>query len=149
MENATGDCSKGKKCAKFSSTLKKRKYQTVCVRRSHKIQNIIKPSITDDREALFEDLTLSDTNEEENKQNVQEDEQHVHMEKEKLEPNLCDKNMEEKIDYIVQTLECLQNSVETLNIKIESLTKENDELSKELEAALAIVEALNNWIGVF
>ncbi|KAF3455788.1 hypothetical protein FNV43_RR00430 [Rhamnella rubrinervis] len=70
------------------------------------------------------------------------DENHVHMEKDKPESNLCEKNMEEKIDYIVQTLECLQNSVETLNAKIESLTKENDELSKELEAALATVEAL-------
>ncbi|KAF3457761.1 hypothetical protein FNV43_RR02420 [Rhamnella rubrinervis] len=97
-------------------------------------------------EALFEDLTLSDTNEEENKENVQEedqeDENHVHMEKDKPESNLCEKNMKEKIDYIVQTLECLQNYVETLNTKIESLTKENDELSKELEAALATIKAV-------
>ncbi|KAF3449117.1 hypothetical protein FNV43_RR09841 [Rhamnella rubrinervis] len=70
------------------------------------------------------------------------DENHVHMEKDKPESNVREKNMEEKIDYIVQTLECLQKSVETLNTKVESLTKENGDLSKELEAALATVEAV-------
>ncbi|KAF3436302.1 hypothetical protein FNV43_RR23394 [Rhamnella rubrinervis] len=144
MEKVNPDSSKGAKSANSSSKRKKAKYQTAVVRRSDRLQNIIRPASKQDVEPVIEDITLSDSDQEDDQEGVreedQEDEQHAHMQEELPEPILCEKNMEEKIDYIVELLESIENSIETLNFKNESLTEENHQLSKQLEVARAKLE---------
>ncbi|KAF3445811.1 hypothetical protein FNV43_RR10988 [Rhamnella rubrinervis] len=47
------------------------KYETIVVRQSDRIRNIIKPGMKDDVEPAIEDLTLSDTDQEENQENIE------------------------------------------------------------------------------
>lgn len=122
LEKVNSHSSKGAKYANISYKRKKAKYQTAAVRRSDRIQNIIRPASSHDIEPVIEDITRSDSDkkddQEGDQEEDQEDEQHADMEEELSEPTLCEKNMEEKIDYVVQLLESLENSIETLNFKV-------------------------------
>ncbi|KAF3433593.1 hypothetical protein FNV43_RR24695 [Rhamnella rubrinervis] len=141
---ANRDCTKVAKGASFSSIMKNGKYQTAAVRRSDRITNIFKPVTEVDAEPVIEEIIMTGSDEEESQESIdeedQEDEQHAHMQKQEPQPSLCEKNMEEKINYIIESLESLEDSVETLNMKIEFLREENHELSMRLEGALATLE---------
>ncbi|KAF3443682.1 hypothetical protein FNV43_RR13372 [Rhamnella rubrinervis] len=123
---ANRDCTKVVKGANFSSIMKKRKYRTAVVRRSDRIRNIIKPATKVDVELVIEEIILTGSDEEESQESVdeedQEDEQHAHMQKQQPQLNLCEKNMKEKIDYIVESLESLENSIETLKLHVTLLS---------------------------
>ncbi|KAF3432487.1 hypothetical protein FNV43_RR27227 [Rhamnella rubrinervis] len=85
------------------------------------IENLIVDMTTSNDDVVFI-IILNKSDEEENQESVEEedeeDEQYAHMEEQQLELSLCKKNMEEKIDYIVELLESLENFMDTLNLKL-------------------------------
>lgn len=130
--------SKRAKSGKVSSQKKEAKNQTAFLRRSNRIQNIAMPAKNEDIEtvviedenlgeskpAVIEERTLNENDNDEQHANIEErtldendnvDEQHANMEEEQPEPTSSKKNMEEKIDYLVQVLESQGNAVESLN----------------------------------
>lgn len=120
METVKSHPSKGAKSSNVSSQKKRPKYQTAVLRRSDRIQNIIRPATASDQdiEPVIEDITLSDSDQEDGQEDDQEGKKHADMEEELQEPLLCPKTMEEKMDYLVQLLESLGNTVESLNFKV-------------------------------
>lgn len=132
MEKVKSHPSKGAKSSNVSSQKKRPKYQTAVLRRSDRIQNIIRPATASNQEIepVIEDITLSDSDQEDDQEDGGEDDQedggeddqldkkHADMEEELQEPLLCPKTMEEKMDYLVQLLESLGTTVESLNFKV-------------------------------
>ncbi|KAH7517212.1 hypothetical protein FEM48_Zijuj09G0038700 [Ziziphus jujuba var. spinosa] len=164
------------KSGKASSQKKGAKYQTAFRRRSDRIQNMAMPprneeietvviedvNLNESEPAVIEERTLNENDNDEQDANMEvneertlsendkEDEQHANMEEEQPEQTSSKKNMEEKIDHLVQLLESQGNAVETLNrLHVEALTKENRQLSLKLEVALAKLEAQEKGTLVF
>uniref|UniRef100_A0A2N9H0R9 Uncharacterized protein n=1 Tax=Fagus sylvatica TaxID=28930 RepID=A0A2N9H0R9_FAGSY len=159
--------------AKPSNPNKRIKHHTGSVRRSERIQHAITPVLNPDVQPGIEEITLSETDEEDDPPPQREQDM-----PEPIEPStLGEMNLEEKIDYIVQRLETQEKTIEDLKSevtmksvlsgspskgdvrykslyissqkKIDFLTEENKQLSAKLETALSKLETYENGNHVF
>ncbi|KAL5561671.1 hypothetical protein UlMin_031418 [Ulmus minor] len=160
--------SPGKVNSQVANSVKasKRKLITTAVRRSSRIQDTVVTARygLQNKEPVIEELTISDSEKEE--------EQYDIAEKELANPisTLSEENNEDKIDYVIQLLEAQGKNFETLMSKAmkensshsdgsemtykglyidsqkknEALTKENRELTMKLKIAEAKIEMLKS-----
>ncbi|XP_020425730.1 uncharacterized protein LOC18768599 isoform X2 [Prunus persica] len=116
------------KSTKSSRSKKRPKQLNSVVRRSLRIRNCDMPVQNQNIDPVIENI--SDSEMEEGQPLLEE------------QPTLGEKNMEEKIDYLIQL-------VETQNSKIEALKNENHELSLKLEVALGKLEGYEKGTCAF
>ncbi|XWS76409.1 hypothetical protein CRYUN_Cryun01aG0173700 [Craigia yunnanensis] len=156
--------------ADLSSITKSKKHIALSmVRRSQRVQSAATPSQDKDIKLIIEEITLSES---------EKDEEPLNLEEGKLpEPILMQKSLEEKVDYLLQQFEEQQKTIESLKFKvtrdssptgspraadvryrnlyfdsqkkIEALTDENHQLVLKLERALGKLEAYENGACVF
>ncbi|XWS76408.1 hypothetical protein CRYUN_Cryun01aG0173700 [Craigia yunnanensis] len=149
--------------ADLSSITKSKKHIALSmVRRSQRVQSAATPSQDKDIKLIIEEITLSES---------EKDEEPLNLEEGKLpEPILMQKSLEEKVDYLLQQFEEQQKTIESLKFKvtrdssptgspraadvryrnlyfdsqkkIEALTDENHQLVLKLERALGKLEAV-------
>ncbi|OMP05076.1 hypothetical protein COLO4_09098 [Corchorus olitorius] len=104
------------------------------VRRSERLKFAVTPSQDKDVECIIEEITMSDSEEDE--------------ERELPEPTQMPNSLEEKVEYLLQRLEEQQKAIEDLKLKIEALT-EKHQLALKLEHALGKAEAYEKGASLF
>ncbi|KAJ0054401.1 hypothetical protein Pint_03336 [Pistacia integerrima] len=137
-------------CGNVSSKRKGKHAVSVNVRRSVRLQGTIVHTHNQDIERLIEEVALSESD--------KEDEPPSYEEMEQPEPTTEEKNLEDKVDYIIQLIEGQQSKFSPHESrctchakykslyfdsqkKIETLTNENHRLALKLEDALDKIEA--------
>ncbi|XVF21779.1 hypothetical protein REPUB_Repub12eG0119500 [Reevesia pubescens] len=151
-----------------SVTKAKKNIDLTMVRRSQRLQSAATPSQDNDIERVIEEITMSES---------EKDEEPLNLEGKLPEPILVQKSLEEKIDYLLQQFEEQQKTIEALKFKgtrdssptgspraedlryrnfyfdsqkkIEALTDENHQLALKLEHALGKLEAYENGACIF
>ncbi|KAG2697104.1 hypothetical protein I3843_07G090200 [Carya illinoinensis] len=148
--------------SKQSNPNKRVKFYASVVRRSERIRNAVMPAQNLDIEPIVEEIILSESEKEDDPPTQTQREQN------QPEPTTFDeKNLEEKVEYILQQLEAQEKAMEALKSesskadfsykklyidsqkKVESLSEENKQLSMKLEIALGKLEAYENGNRVF
>ncbi|XP_041016939.1 uncharacterized protein LOC121259416 isoform X2 [Juglans microcarpa x Juglans regia] len=148
--------------SKPSNPNKRVKFYARVVRRSERIQNAVMPSQNLDIEPIVEEIVLSESDKEDDPPTQTQREQN------RPEPTTFgEKNLEEKVEYIIQQLEAQEKAMEALKSessktdvsykklyidsqkKVESLSEENKQLSMKLEIALGKLETYENGNRVF
>ncbi|XVF32585.1 hypothetical protein REPUB_Repub17cG0094800 [Reevesia pubescens] len=154
-----------------SVTRAKKHIALTVVRRSQRLQCAATPSQDKDIERIIEEITMSES---------EKDEEPLNLEEGKLpEPILIQKSLEEKVDYLLQQFEEQQKTIEALKFKItrdssptpmgspkaadvryrnlyfesqkklEALADEKHQLALKLERALGKLEVYENGTCVF
>ncbi|KAF5455041.1 hypothetical protein F2P56_024657 [Juglans regia] len=148
--------------SKPSNPNKRVKFYARVVRRSERIQNAVMPAQNLDIEPIVEEIDLSESDKEDDPPTQTQREQNG------PEPTTFgEKNLEEKVEYIIQQLEAQEKAMEALKSessktdvsykklyiesqkKVESLSEENKQLSMKLEIALGKLETYENGNRVF
>ncbi|XP_022758218.1 uncharacterized protein LOC111305193 isoform X2 [Durio zibethinus] len=154
-----------------SVTKAKKRIALAMVRRSQRLQDAATPSQDKDIEHIIEEITMSES---------EKDEEPLNLGEGKLpEPMLIRKSLEEKVDYLLKQLEEQEKAIKALKLKItrdssptptgnptaadvryrnlyfdsqkkiEALIDENHHVALKLERALGKIEAYENGICEF